>query len=703
MLTNNAGLIVCATVESDEEYITAFAHLPANIGGTVIFRQRAGSSAADTTIYYELFHTVEDKPTAPLKWQINSGVVAMDINAHTAIVNRCGTSIGDMYNPTSASGTGCTANDYANCKVGDLSGKHGNVTLMPDGTTKGFFPDLKLPLSGTNSIIGKTIVFLKADRNYACANIVQYPAMSASSKFSNEGVKGFISFSQKSPFDVTTLHVNLQNLDNQGGGYHVHEWPVPQKIQKSDMVCGSEDVSGHLNPFNINIHSTSYPAAGNGTPDQYEIGDISGKFGMLSGMSSYNFTYNDPNLPLFGMNSIVGRSMVIHKDLPGGPRWICSTIWPSVPMTTAVAKFTYPIIGYMVFRQMKDTWYAETQIYVELNYATSSQIRTSNHNWHIHQLQMGDDMMAASGRCSSVGPHYNPYNVSLIGDYNTACNSQNQFRCELGDLVGKHVQLNVRSSSGGAQKYFFTDMQLPLTGPQSILGRSVVIHDLNSGGGRLSCANVYEKITRTAAVESWTSSDPTASVSGTIKFAQDCTETLSGMSNVKVELTGLAGLAGGYHVHLYPTSGASIPQDQRCQGPDVGGHFNPFTMPYPGPAIGTNDQYEIGDLSGKFSFLTGTVYRADLLDMNLPMQGPQSIVGRSIVIHRADATASRWVCGTIEETTPRATKIMAKATFNAEHSGIYGTIYMVSFFLFPAFGSQSYDNFRLLQTNKRTN
>ena len=677
LLTNGETITVCATVESDEDYITAFAHLPSNIGGTMVFRQRASDSSADTTIQYELFHTSENKTSGAFKWQINNGVVAMDLNAHTAIQNRCGTSVGGLYNPTSKSGSGCATNNHVACKIGDLSGKHGDITLNADGKTRGFFPDLNLPLSGTNSVIGKTIVFISGDSNYACANIVEYPTMSAISKFSNDGVKGHISFSQKSPYDVTTIRVELQNLNSRGGGYHVHKWPVPQKIQQSDMLCGPDDVSGHWNPF-----SAPYPLAAGGTPDQYEVGDISGKFGMLTGMPSYDETYYDPNLPLFGMNSIVGRSLVINKDLAGAPRWICSTIQPMGSMITAVAKFKYPVIGYMIMRQAM--WYSETQIYAELNYAAGALTPTIGHDWHIHQLRVGDDMMASTGRCSSVSGHYNPYDVFLNGDYSTACNPSNQFRCELGDLVGKHGQLNIRTVTSGSQKYFFTDMQLPLSGPQSVIGKSVVIHDANSGGGRLACANIYAKPMRKAAVTSWTSADTTASVSGSVNFSSESTDIMSGITHMKVELAGLNNQAGGYHVHLFPTGGAEVQQADRCQGVDVGGHLNPFGAPYPLPVGGTNDEYEVGDLSGKCGLLSGGGYKTEFEDTNLPMEGPQSIVGRSVVIHKNDAGESRWVCGNIEETTHGATKIMAVARFDGTFTGISGTIHMVcySFSLF---------------------
>jgi len=50
-----------------------------------------------------------------------------------------------------------------------------------------------------------------------------------------------------------------------------------------------------------------------GTLDQYEIGDLSGKFGSLDNKKKYATIYNDTMLPLFGPRSVLGRSVVIHK------------------------------------------------------------------------------------------------------------------------------------------------------------------------------------------------------------------------------------------------------------------------------------------------------------------------------------------------------------------------------------------------------
>lgn len=67
----------------------------------------------------------------------------------------------------------------------------------------------------------------------------------------------------------------------------------------------------YWNPYNVNVSNTPFP--GEGTTDQYEMGDLSGKFGTLENRKKYMKTFNDTMLPLFGATSILGRSIVIHK------------------------------------------------------------------------------------------------------------------------------------------------------------------------------------------------------------------------------------------------------------------------------------------------------------------------------------------------------------------------------------------------------
>lgn len=73
------------------------------------------------------------------------------------------------------------------------------------------------------------------------------------------------------------------------------------------------------------MSDTLSPPPGKGTNDQYGIGNISGKFGTLENRSRYSATFNDTTLPLFGYQSILGRSIIIHKK-DNDFRWACSSI-----------------------------------------------------------------------------------------------------------------------------------------------------------------------------------------------------------------------------------------------------------------------------------------------------------------------------------------------------------------------------------------
>lgn len=45
------------------------------------------------------------------------------------------------------------------------------------------------------------------------------------------------------------------------------------------------------------------------------MGDLSGKFGTLDNYAIFKTSYNDTLLPLFGPNNLLGRSVIIHKQV----------------------------------------------------------------------------------------------------------------------------------------------------------------------------------------------------------------------------------------------------------------------------------------------------------------------------------------------------------------------------------------------------
>ncbi|XP_019173243.1 PREDICTED: superoxide dismutase [Cu-Zn] 2 [Ipomoea nil] len=92
------------------------------------------------------------------------------------------------------------------------------------------------------------------------------------------------------------------------------------------------------------------------------------------------------------------------------------------------------------------------------------------HGFHIHSF--GD----TTNGCNSTGPHFNPFKKD-----HGAPNHEERHAGDLGNIV---------AGPDGVAEVSVLDMQIPLTGANSILGRAVVVHadpdDLGRGGHELS-------------------------------------------------------------------------------------------------------------------------------------------------------------------------------------------------------------------------
>ena len=164
-----------------------------------------------------------------------------------------------------------------------------------------------------------------------CAAPPSSTLANAVATFSMMGVSGSITFSQATGSSPTVVTIKLIGLAGIAGDFHVHVSPIQLS---SSTPCGSTETGGHFNPLGVPPGQCS-PTA----PQLCEVGDLSGKSGSLAGLPSADSMYYDSNLPLSGPNSIVGRSVVIHRAT--GENWVCADIVdPSVataaPMAAAV-------------------------------------------------------------------------------------------------------------------------------------------------------------------------------------------------------------------------------------------------------------------------------------------------------------------------------------------------------------------------------
>jgi Cu-Zn family superoxide dismutase len=106
-------------------------------------------------------------------------------------------------------------------------------------------------------------------------------------------------------------------------------------------------------------------------------------------------------------------------------------------------------------------------------------------------------------------------------------------------------------------------------------------------------------------------------VSGKVVF----TQTRSGVE-ISAEITGLAPGEHGFHVHEF---GDCSMADGTC----AGGHFNPTGAPHAGP---DDEKRHVGDL-GNIEVAEGGKATYKRIDKLVALNGANSIIGRSVIIH----------------------------------------------------------------------
>ncbi|XP_022670740.1 uncharacterized protein LOC111254308 [Varroa destructor] len=684
--SSQRDLRACGNVQDDSGIRTAEAVFHTPVAGQVVFRQSEQTSGI-TTIFTNLFHTGDDyMPAGRYDWRILISDI-LDTDASKRSEKRCDflQIVFDPENRAQQFGEeACTTKEHSKCRMGDMVRKHGEITVAPTNSrySKKLYIDTSLALSHLDGYRSMYLaVYEKANpfRIMACSKISLVSPRKVLTYFDSDGVRGTVQMEQRYKMDPTIVKIQLQGLRGRGGAYHVHEFPVAaSRLGSGSERCSIAAVGDNFNPYNVDRNKSPLP--GFGTNDEYQVGDLSGKHGFLvqgSRGDSHEAMYVDFNLPLFGTNSVVGRSLVIHQV--DGTRWICSSITYPSETVTAVATFFYPIVGRVIFRQEINNPWAETTVLAELTYADGTANSTEGHRFDIHLDPPGRDFYNWTKRCESAGKDYNPFDVGVRKQREKVCHPGNALRCAVGDLTSKAgIRISVAAKRGAIlNKFYYTDVNLPLSGPHSVLHRSLVVHDDHAPphrGDRLACTTIMPTHPLIAAVRRWSyGAGIPSNVSGTIVFKQ---ESEFDLAEVHVDLTGLERYASGYHIHQLP-----VPMEKSfpCNDDSVRGHFNPYGLDtgfVPAPAVGSVDQYEVGDLSGKYGTLDDKdIEQSSLLDSNLQLYGRNSVIGRSVVIHLRERN-QRWACGTILPEIRRedGRELIAVASFDDPKSAVQGFV-----------------------------
>ncbi|XP_075687765.1 uncharacterized protein LOC142656723 [Rhinoderma darwinii] len=462
-----------------------------------------------------------------------------------------------------------------------------------------------------------SFLLVKYNERWVCAEVKTINPKVAVSAFSMLGMNGTFTFRQDSCFHPTEITINLWRLRGQAGHYGIHSLPILPRQESRQNVCTIANTGQLWNPLDVSSQS----ASARGGHSSWPLGDLSGRHSTLQGQDKFMAVLVDWNLPMFGNNSIVGRSVVISKT--SGEAWACSTIVPQEQVTRAIAVFHKGVIGRIMFQQARNDPYTQS--------------------------------------CTNAGGHFNPYNVPVSGNYSNECKSLRPLWCEAGDYASKHEPISFLIP--GPARYVFTDASTSLNGTNSIIGRSLVVHGANGVSTRMACANILLQRSREGRSSVWFGS---GNAHGELKASQ-----ASELDPTLVHFTfyGLRGFAGGFHIHLLPVSGTF---DDPCSNALIRGHFNPFSIEMsmsPGAGNGTDDEYEVGDISGRRRSLHNQDNVTNqYTDMNFPLSGTHSILGRSLVIHYANG--SRMQCTSFLRDLPSDGQwVRATAEFSGAVSG----------------------------------
>ena len=190
-----------------------------------------------------------------------------------------------------------------------------------------------------------------------------------------------------------------------------------------------------------------------------EVGDLSSKFGPITGSTYSAEGLVDTNLPLFGSNTILGRSVTIHDA--DGQRWACATIKFGVPTIVAQVEINsdQKIKATIQFEQAADHPNSPTTVLVNTVHTSSGS--SMNHIWRVHRR--------GGGNCARRGT-YDPFMASDECSPGLS-DDEKLSNCRVGDLSGKMGTLDVPMTN-----HAFGTVGLPLSGEYSVVDREMAIY-----------------------------------------------------------------------------------------------------------------------------------------------------------------------------------------------------------------------------------
>ena len=219
-IQNSTGdIIACATIRSVSSVKTVvgiFRAVSPGIAGTIVLRQSGANPSSDTSVDIKLV-LVDARSESK-----NGLFLAVHENAATGDKEGSCSSVGEVFNPLAK--TSCDKRQPSTCPIGDLSAKLGpiDVPLPESDSSRSFFIDSNLPLSGKDSVVGRSLMISENGQPLMCTTIQEYQEMEAEVRFNGEqGLNGIIGLKQVSMYEPAVVNMSVSGING------IYEHPLP--------------------------------------------------------------------------------------------------------------------------------------------------------------------------------------------------------------------------------------------------------------------------------------------------------------------------------------------------------------------------------------------------------------------------------------------------------------------------------------------
>lgn len=266
---------------------------------------------------------------------------------------------------------------------------------------------------------------------------------------------------------------------------------------------------------------------------------------------------------------------------------------------------------------------------VDVTAAITGVSTDGEHGMHLHQY---GDLSSTTG--ASAGAHYDPLATGIH-----AC-PPNTNR-HMGDMGNWTV------TAGAISQTKSLDI-ITLTGPNSIIGRAVVLHGVaddcttqpaggvspprwaycvigvaNPGAGNINAAAAapVPPVLSAMCVLTPTNAIAQNNVSGTIYFEQT---SATSPTRVYGAITGLDGVPHGFHIHEFGDV-------SNIAGSAAGTHYNPLSSTHGIPPF---TKRHIGDMGNIYHYAAGVAYY-DYSNDKISLNGDYSVLGHAVIVHAA--------------------------------------------------------------------